>query len=69
MQNAIESQDTIFLIKLMKLEQIFKYIYIYIYIYDPSRLHEVSERTRTSGGGGASDGGRRLFLSLGEAQW
>ena len=65
MQNAIESQDTIFLIKLMKLEQIFKYIYI----YDPSRLHEVSERTRTSGGGGASDGGRRLFLSLGEAQW
>ena len=65
MQNAIESQDTIFLIKLMKLEQIFKYIYIYI--YDPSRLHEVSERTRTSGGGGASDGGRRLFLSLGEA--
>ena len=55
MQNAIESQDTIFLIKLMKLEQ--------------SRLHEVSERTRASGGGGASDGGRRLFLSLGEAQW
>ena len=30
MQNAIESQDTIFLIKLMKLEQIFKYIYIYM---------------------------------------